>query len=137
MPRIRPSRADLPVRITRIWTDDAGTSHFDDHEVELDPVDYAPPAPPLDVSDPLPAERAILFEFPVAWFGDWHPSPHRQLYLNLGGRLEVEVGDGEIRRFGPGDVVLLEDLAGSGHVTRVVGDETSRGVFVQLTDEQR
>ena len=125
------------MRITRIWTDSEGTSHFDDAEVELESVDYAPPAPPLDISAPLPAERAILFEFPAGWFGDWHPSPYRQLYFNLGGWLEVEVGDGEVRRFGPGQIALLEDLTGSGHVTRVIGKERSRGVFVQLADEQR
>ncbi len=125
------------MRITRIRNDADGISHFDDVEIALDAVDYAPPAPPLDVSAPFPARRALLFEFPVGWFGDWHPSPHRQLYFNHGGQLEVEVGDGEIRRVGPGDVVLLEDLVGPGHVTRVVGDAPSRGVFVQLADEPR
>ena len=120
------------MRITRIWTDGDGTSHFEDIEIELESSDFAPPAPPFDVSAPIPAERALLFEFPARWFGDWHPSPRRQLYFNLGGHLEVEVGDGEVRRVGPGDVVLLEDLAGTGHVTRVVGEEPSRGLFVQL-----
>ena len=123
------------MRITRIWTDGDGTSHFEDIEIELESTDYAPPAPPLDVSAPIPAERTLLFEFPPGWFGDWHPSPRRQLYFNLGGRLEVEVGDGEIRYFGPGDIALLEDLAGTGHVTRVIGDERATGVFIQLASE--
>ena len=125
------------MKVTRIWADEAGTSHFEDIDVELTSIDFAPPAPPLDVSAPFPAERALLFEFPAGWFGDWHPSPRRQLYFNLGGRLEVEVGDGETRRVGPGAIVLLEDLTGTGHVTRVVGDERSTGVFVQLSEEPR
>jgi quercetin dioxygenase-like cupin family protein len=123
------------VKITRIWADKAGASHFDDVDIELETVDFAPPAPPLEVSAPLPAERAMLFEFPADWFGDWHPAPHRQLYLNLGGQLEVEVADGEIRRLGPGDIVLVEDLDGPGHTTRVVGDTPSTGVFIQLRQE--
>ena len=123
------------MRITRIWADDAGISHFGDVDIELRPTDFAPPAPPLDVSEPLPAERAMLFEFPAGWFGDWHPSPQRQLYFNLGGELEVEVADGEVRRLAPGDIVLVEDLSGTGHVTRVIGDEPSGGVFVQLRQE--
>ncbi len=123
------------MRITRIWTDETGASHFEDRDIELRSVDYAPPAPPLDVSAPLAAERALLFEFPDGWFGDWHPAPHRQLYFNLGGHLEVEVADGEVRRLGPGDIVLLEDLTGTGHVTRVIGDAPSTGVFVQLREE--
>lgn len=135
-PPIPRSPGDIKVKIIRIWTDDAGISHFEDVEIELESVDYAPPAPPLDVSAPIPAERALLFEFPAGWFGDWHPSPRRQLYFNLGGRLEVEVGDGEVRQIGPGDVVLLEDLTGAGHVTRVMGEEHSTGVFVHLAAER-
>ena len=124
------------MRITRIWVDEAGDSHFDDQEVELQTLYFAPPAEPFDVSAPLVAERALLFEFPAGWFGDWHPAPHRQLYFNLGGHLEVEVADGEIRRFGPGDIALLEDLTGPGHTTRVLGDTPSSGVFIQLREEQ-
>jgi len=129
------SADDAAVRVARIWADDGGTSHFEDIDIALEPADFAPPAPPFDVSAPLSAERALLFEFPAGWFGDWHPSPRRQLYFNLGGRLEVEVGDGQIRHMGPGDVALLEDLSGTGHVTRVVGEEPSRGVFVQLRED--
>jgi hypothetical protein len=33
------------------------------------------------------------------------------------------VGDGTIKRIGPGDVLLAEDLTGQGHITRVVGDQ--------------
>ena len=124
------------MRITRIWADEVGTSHFADIDIDLETTDYAPPAPPFEVSAPFPAEQAMLFEFPAGWFGDWHPSPRRQLYFNLGGQLEAEVGDGETRRLGPGDVVLLEDLTGTGHVTRVIGDAPSSGVFVQLRPEQ-
>jgi quercetin dioxygenase-like cupin family protein len=124
------------VRITRIWADEADESHFEDQEIELQTLDFAPPAAPFDVSAPLAAERALLFEFPAGWFGDWHPAPQRQLYFNLGGQLEVEVADGEVRRFGPGDIVLLEDLTGPGHTTRVVGVAPSSGVFVQLPQER-
>jgi hypothetical protein len=35
----------------------------------------------------------------------------------------VTPSDGETRRFGPGDLLLLEDTAGKGHSTRVVGAE--------------
>jgi hypothetical protein len=125
------------MRVTHVWTDEAGTSHFADIDIELETTDFAPPAPPFEVSTPFPAERAMLVEFPVGWFGDWHPSPRRQLYLNLGGRLEVEVADGEVRLVGPGDVVLLEDLTGQGHVTRVIGDVPSTAAFVQLVEDQR
>jgi len=120
------------MRYVRIWTDDDGESHFEDVEVELVTAEYAPPAPPFDLSSPWPAERAIFFSIPAGFHGDWHPAPRRQLYVNLGGRLAVEVSDGEVRQLDPGDIVLTEDLAGRGHVTRVIGDEPSVGMFVHL-----
>jgi hypothetical protein len=125
------------VRYVRIYCDPDGASHFEDLELDLLPAVYAPPAPALDVSAPWLAERAVLFSMPVGWYGGWHPSPRRQLYFNLGGRLEVVVSDGQSRVFGPGDIALVEDVAGVGHTTRVMGDAPSTGVFIHLPDDAR
>jgi mannose-6-phosphate isomerase-like protein (cupin superfamily) len=122
------------MRVARIFSDADGMSHFEDLDVELRTVEYAPPAPAIDVSAAFPTERAFLFEIPVGWYGDWHPTPRRQLYINLSGRLEVKVADGEVRQLGPGDIVLVEDLTGTGHVTRVIGDAPSTGAFVHLAE---
>jgi hypothetical protein len=48
---------------------------------------------------------------------------------------EVQVSDGDIRHFLPGDIVLVEDVRGKRHTTRVVSDDAGRGVYVQLPDE--
>lgn len=50
-----------------------------------------------------------------------HPAPRRQFVIQLSGEVEVEASDGEVRRLGPGSVVLVEDTEGRGHVTRPVG----------------
>jgi quercetin dioxygenase-like cupin family protein len=120
------------MQITRTYTDDDGESHFDLVEVSLTEHDFAPPAPPLLVSAPVPAEQMVLIGIPLGWHGDWHPAPRRQYWVGLRGQLDVTVSDGETRRFGPGDVVLLEDTSGRGHVTREVGGEPVHGLFVQL-----
>lgn len=120
--------------LVRIWSDDEGESHFGDVELPLAARPYAPPAGPIDVSEPLAASRAVLSSMPAGWFGDWHPSPRRQLYLSLTGRLEVQTSDGEIREFMPGSIVLVEDVAGIGHTTCVKGDGPATGVFVHLGD---
>jgi quercetin dioxygenase-like cupin family protein len=124
------------MKAIRIWADADGASHFEDIAFEMETLDYAPPTPPLDLSHPLDADRVVLFSMPVGWFGDWHPSPHRQLYFNLSGRLAVEVADGEVRELEPGAIVLVEDVSGTGHTTRVLGDEPSTGVFVHLAAEE-
>jgi len=125
------------MRIIRIWSDADGTSHLGDVEMELSSVDYAPPAPPLEASESIPASGVVLASFRSGWFGDWHPTPRRQLYFSLSGRLEVGVSDGEVRIFEPGDIVLVEDIVAPGHTTRTLGDESAIGVFVHLADEER
>jgi hypothetical protein len=117
---------------TRIYCDGTGDSHFDDTYVEVAPVDFAPPAPPLHLATPVEAERMILCHLPQGWVGEWHPTPRRQFYIQLSGRLGVEVSDGEVREFGAGSVVLLEDSMGKGHLTTVLGGAGVEAVFVQL-----
>ena len=124
------------LRIVRIHSDSEGHSHFEDIDVGLQSVAYAPPAPAVDVSQPLDASRTVLCRVPAGWYGDWHPTPRRQLYFHLSGRLEVHVADGETRHFEAGDIVLVEDVAGSGHTTRVIGDGPATGAFVHLADEE-
>jgi hypothetical protein len=48
------------------------------------------------------------------------------------GIVEAATTDGEVRRFGPGEAVLLEDTTGVGHRTRVVGDEPWFAMVVVL-----
>lgn len=120
------------MRYPRIYSDSDGESHFGEFDLELVEAEYAPPAPPLHVSEAVKAERALFFTAPNDWMGDSHPSPRRQLYVGLTGELEVTVSSGETRHFGPGSVVLLEDTEGKGHVTSVAGDTDAQGLFVHL-----
>jgi hypothetical protein len=50
----------------------------------------------------------------------------------LSGVLEVEVGDGERRSFGPGNVLLVTDTEGQGHLTNVIGNEDAFLVWVPV-----
>ena len=109
-------------RYTRLYADDHGESHFADVDVGLAPIDFAPPAPPLNVATLYPAAQCFLLAGPADWGGDVpHPTPRRQLFCLLQGETEVTASDGETRRFRPGDVLLLEDTHGKGHATRGVG----------------
>jgi quercetin dioxygenase-like cupin family protein len=62
----------------------------------------------------------------------WHNAPRRQFVITLAGRIEIEVGDGTRRSFGPGDLLLAEDLTGRGHVTRSEKNALHRAVLVTL-----
>jgi hypothetical protein len=45
----------------------------------------------------------------------WHNAPRRQWCITLAGSVEIGIGDGTVKTFGPGDVFLAEDLSGQGH----------------------
>ena len=99
----------------RCYTGDDGQSHFED-------LDLLPPG--VEETTGLPAANIIFTRRPDGRFEDWHNAPRRQYVIFLsGGQMEVVVGDGTTRRFGPGDAVLFEDLTGQGHTSRTVGGD--------------
>ena len=106
----------------RIYTDSQGDSHFDVVTVEQSLARAAPPAAPFYVSGDGPASKYRFYTFEPGWIGELHPAPTRQFLALLSGEVEMETTDGTVRRFGPGDLVLLEDTSGRGHVTRNTSD---------------
>lgn len=104
------------MKMTRLYTGKDGESHFEQLEVDIDKIQ---------------AVEGILFrQAPPGQVHDWHPAPRRQYVITLSGQGEIEIGDGTIKRFGPGDIMLADDTTGRGHITRAVGD-TPR-LYVQI-----
>jgi quercetin dioxygenase-like cupin family protein len=116
----------------RIHTDEEGETHFSDESIELQSMDYAPPAPPLDVSSPHDTSQFMFVGAQPGWVGDWHPSPFRQFVFILAGDFEVKVSDGEVRTFSAGAVVLLDDTTGKGHHTRITSAESGLSAMCHL-----
>jgi hypothetical protein len=122
------------MKYVRIYTDQNGDSHFEDVEVAMSLINFAPPAPPVDVSPLMSSTTVGFLGFPAGWYGPPHPAPRRQFLFLLTGEGEVAVSDGEVRHFAPGSVMLAEDTWGKGHTTRVVGNEYGLVAVVQLPD---
>lgn len=109
--------------IARIYAGEDGESRFEDFDVTLVAVDFAPPAPPLNVAALFAANRCSLVGGTTDWGGDVrHPSPRRQLFSTLSGSYEVTASDGTVRNFPAGSMLLLEDTTGKGHSTRILDD---------------
>lgn len=124
------------MRYTRVYSDTSGESHFEDMDVPMTAVSFAPPAPPVDLSVFSPASRIGFLHASSDWIGDWHPAPRRQWTLYLAGCVEAEVTDGERREFGPGSVTLVEDTTGKGHRSRVIGQDAVLLAVVQIDDNE-
>ena len=108
--------------IVRLYTGDDGESHFEELTLESHP----------ELTSLQPAQGIVFRMYEPGYFSDWHHAPRRQFVFTLSGEMEIGLGDGTTRRFGPGDVLLAEDLTGRGHTTRVVGDQVRVSVSVPL-----
>jgi hypothetical protein len=113
--------------IYRLYTGSDGESHFED----------LPLGARSDLGSLTPTAGIMFRESPAGNFLDWHPAPRRQWVIILSGELEIGLGDGTRRRFGPGDARLVEDTTGRGHTTRVVGSAPCLMAYVPLAEPRR
>jgi hypothetical protein len=98
----------------RIYTDADDVTRFEDLDYSAVSADFAPPAPPVFVTEALAADGVAFLSFPQGWTGLPHPSPARQFALFLSGEA-IGTAGGEERRVGAGTIVLMEDTTGPGH----------------------
>ncbi len=109
------------LRYMRLYTDTEGVSRFSHEAYELrsgaDRGQGMLAALPIDN-----VQGATYVALRNGQGGDqWHTAPRRQYIICLTGEAEFTAGSGEVRRLKPGNVILVEDTTGQGHITRSVG----------------
>ena len=124
-------------KITRLYTGPDSKSHFEDTEIPLDDgVATGRRLKDMGVvfhqSELVKATGVNFREVVGAYNLDWHNAPHRQFIITLEGEWEIEIGDGTKRQFGPGDILLVEDTMGQGHISRQVNNRPRKVVNVIL-----
>jgi Cupin domain len=117
---------------TRVISTKDGGSAFEDRELALGEVPVGGDVPPM-LAGPLGDANGAAYCRFDAFGGEAHPASGRQWVIVLCGQIEVEVSDGTTRRFGAGDLVLACDTTGTGHATRVVGDEPVEALGIVLS----
>jgi hypothetical protein len=115
------------MRIHNLYADADGRSHFRDIEVEwVEQRHFS------KLSQRFPASGIIFRETSGDYELDWHPAPRRQYIINLDAGVEITASDGETRIIGPGEVFLVEDTTGKGHLSKAVGGQMRRSIWVTL-----
>ena len=115
------------MKIHRLYTDSKGESHFADMEVEFTEATRAG-----RLSARLPATGVIFREVPPDYDLDWHPAPRRQYIVNLDAGVQITASDGEARRIGAGEILLVEDTWGKGHLSKAVDAQMRHCIFITL-----
>jgi len=129
-----------PLTYVHVYADSAGTSHFREEHFEFTPGRDRPgrdrPGPDSDSSlHVLEAKGgATLLRLKAGAVEDWHNAPKAWFLIVLQGASEVTTSDGQVRQFHPGSVVLLDDTAGKGHRTRVLGKRDHIAVVIPIAD---
>jgi len=115
------------MKIHRLYADENGESHVEDVEVPLTETTRAG-----RLSARLPAAGIIFREVASDYDLDWHPAPRRQDIINLDAGVQITASDGETRRIGAGEILLVEDTSGTGHLSKAFEGTVRRCVLVTL-----
>lgn len=113
--------------IIRIYAGPDGQSHFEEIEPRFEAV-----GDKSERAELVPGSGIVIRRFDPTRSNPWHHAPGRAAVFTLSGAVDIEIGDGTVRRLGPGDILIAEDLTGQGHGTREVGPEPRVSIFVPL-----
>ncbi len=117
------------MKALRVYTGADGASHFEDVEIALH--DQGPAG---QISDLWRGKGVMFRQVEGDYALDFHTAPRRQFVINLHGSVEIEIGDGSVRRLGPGEILLAEDTTGQGHISRAVNGEARTCLFIPLEE---
>ena len=115
--------------IIRVYAGKDGQSHFD----EITPH-WTPRDDQSETAELIPGSGIVMRRFAPTRSNPWHHAPGRYAVFTLTGAVDIEIGDGTVRRLGPGDILIAEDLTGQGHATREVGPDPRVSIFVPLPE---
>jgi len=115
------------MRIHNLYEDEYGQSHFRDIEVE-----WVSEGKGGKLSERLPATGIIFRQVQPDYQLNWHPAPRRQYIINLDAGVEITASDGEARIIPAGEVILVEDTSGDGHMSKAVDEQIRHCIFVPV-----
>jgi quercetin dioxygenase-like cupin family protein len=119
-----------PLTYVHVYADAAGASHFREEY-----FDFTRGRDNESSVHVLEAKGgATLLRLKAGAVEDWHNAPRAWFLIVLQGESEVTTSDGQVRHFGPGSVVLLDDTTGKGHQTRALGKSDHIAAVIPIAD---
>jgi len=115
------------MKIHRLYADKNGESHFETVEIPLTEASRAG-----RLSERMPATGIIFREVMPDYDLDWHPAPRRQYIVNLDAGVQITASDGESRKIGAGEIILVEDTWGKGHLSKAIDGKLRHCLFIPV-----
>jgi len=115
------------MRIHNLYVDESGGSRFRDIDVE-----WVQDSPGGKLSRRLPATGVIFRETSGDYDLDWHTAPRRQYIVNLDAGVKITASDGESRFIAAGEILLVEDTHGKGHLSDHIENKIRHSLFFPI-----
>lgn len=115
------------MKITRIYNDEKGESHFEDLEIPL--IDQGEIG---FLSESFEVKKLQFRKVSADYDHDFHHAPQKQFIVLLDGGVEIQTSLGELRQFQTGEILLVEDTTGKGHKTRNLEKKERTSLFIHL-----
>lgn len=115
------------MKITRIFSDEKGESHFEDLDIPLidqGEIGY--------LSENFEVKKLQFRKVSADYNYDFHHAPQKQFIVLLDGGVEIQTSLGEIRQFQTSEILMVEDTAGKGHKTRNLEKKERTSLFIHL-----
>lgn len=115
------------MKITKIFSDENGESHFEDLEISLinqGEIGF--------LSEDIQVKRLQFRTVSADYDYDFHCAPQKQYIVLLDGGVEIETSSGEIRKFRTGEILLVEDTSGKGHKTKNLERKERTSLFIHI-----
>jgi hypothetical protein len=116
------------MKYARLFAGPDGESHFEDVAVEFD----SEPPHPFPVSAWQSVERIRFLKLQPDGEPQMHRAPARLLHILITGSWAMQASDGETRHFNAGDMILVEDTTGKGHLTSITSEGATFVARIQL-----
>jgi hypothetical protein len=120
------------LRYAVVYSDAEGRTYFRDEFFPWQKTQSSEPRTSLMQTPFVDAQKLGFVTLPVGYRSEWHPAPGKRFVVVLSGLAELEVTSGERRKVGPGHVVLVTDVQGRGHITRVLGKQDVVAAWVPV-----
>lgn len=115
------------MKITKVFSDKNGESHFEDLEIPL--IDQGEIG---FLSEDIQVKRLQFRTVSADYDYDFHCAPQKQYIVLLDGGVEIETSSGEIRKFRTGEILLAEDTSGKGHKTKNLERKERTSLFIHI-----
>ena len=65
----------------------------------------------------------------VCWMTDWNQAGPAE---ETAAGAQITAGDGEVRQIKAGEIILVEDISGKGHLSKSVGGKLRHSLFIPI-----